>query len=44
MIILLAILKVDRGPADPQNIAGIILDYKHGVYQVGTKCGVLCHV
>lgn len=37
----MAILKVDSWPTDPQNIAGKILDYKHGVYQAGTKYRVL---
>lgn len=34
--VLVDIHKVDKGPADPQNLV-IILDCKHGVYQVGAR-------
>jgi len=36
-----AVLEVDRGPADPTNLMGVVMKEQNGVYQVGTKAGVL---
>lgn len=39
--VLVSVPKVDRGPTDPQNIVGIIIDCKNDVYQVATEYGVI---
>jgi len=39
--VMVPIPKVDRGPSDPPNLIGVILDRKNDVYQVGCKAGVL---
>ena len=38
--VVLAVPAVDKGPLDPQNILGKILDFRNGVYRVGTESGV----
>ncbi|XP_051167782.1 uncharacterized protein LOC127285690 [Leptopilina boulardi] len=39
--ITLSIPEVDRGPLDFLNIYGVIMNYENGVYQIGTKDGLL---
>lgn len=39
--VLVAVPQVDRGPADPPNIMGIVLAIQNDVYQVGTRAGLL---
>ena len=39
--IILNISKFDRGPLDPKNIEGIVLDVRNNVYQIGTPAGVI---
>ncbi|KAL4089315.1 hypothetical protein QTP88_024369 [Uroleucon formosanum] len=35
--IVLSVPKVDRGPLDSQNINGLVIDIRNGVYQIGTE-------
>lgn len=39
--VLVPVPDVDRGPADPANIMGVVLEEKNSVYLVGTAAGVL---
>lgn len=39
--IFLSVPKIDRGPLDTKNITGKITDSRNGVYQVGTKSGII---
>jgi len=41
--ILLIVPKVDRGPLDTQNINGLVIDIRNGVYQVGIAVGIIKH-
>jgi hypothetical protein len=38
---LVPVPDVDRGPADARNVLGVIMDVKHGKYQLGTANGIL---
>ncbi|KAK5648226.1 hypothetical protein RI129_003118 [Pyrocoelia pectoralis] len=33
--------KIDRGPLDPKNIIGVVMNIENGVYKVGTKYGII---
>jgi len=39
--IVLSVPKVDRGPLDSQNINGLVIDIRNGVYQIGTEVGII---
>lgn len=39
--VYISVPKVDRGPLDTKNIKGKIVDYRNGVYRVGTNSGTL---
>ncbi|CAH4036853.1 unnamed protein product [Pieris brassicae] len=39
--VLINVPKVDRGPLDTKNIRGRIVDFRNGVYRVGTKTGTI---
>uniref|UniRef100_A0A2S2Q2F9 KRAB-A domain-containing protein 2 n=1 Tax=Sipha flava TaxID=143950 RepID=A0A2S2Q2F9_9HEMI len=39
--IVLSVPKVDRGPLDSQNINGLVIDIRNGVYQIGTEVGIV---
>ncbi|GBP20845.1 SCAN domain-containing protein 3 [Eumeta japonica] len=39
--IFLNVPKIDRGPMDDKNMMGKIIDMRNGVYQVGTRFGVI---
>lgn len=39
--VLVPVPDVDRGPTDPANIMGVVLEEKNAVYLVGTEAGVI---
>lgn len=39
--VLVPVPRVDRGPADPPNLMGVVIEIKNDVYLVGTRGGVL---
>lgn len=41
--IVLSVPKVNRGPLDTQNINGLVIYIRKGVYQVGTAVGIIKH-
>jgi hypothetical protein len=40
-MVLVSVRDVDRGPLDPNNVIGIVLEEKNTIFKVGTKVGVL---
>ena len=39
--VFLNVRKIDREPLDTKNIAGKVVDFRNGVYKIGTRSGTI---